>query len=176
MTRLSRLPAALAAPVLAALLATATSAATMVPIVGGAPMYPNRSIVENAAASADHQTLVAAVTAAGLVETLSGPGPFTVFAPTDDAFPAALTPVLDVLHQPENLKLLQAVLTYHVVPGRLSPDQLAGTHKTLEGATLSVMGSGSQFTVNGTAKVVCGNVPTANATVYLIDGVLLPKS
>jgi uncharacterized surface protein with fasciclin (FAS1) repeats len=72
--------------------------------------------------------------------------------------------------------LLTTVLTYHVVPGRLSPDQLAGTHTTLQGGTIEVAGSGDSFTVNGTAKIVCGNVQTKNATVYIIDGVLLPPS
>ena len=120
-------------------------------------------------------TLVAAVSKAGLVDSLNTAQGITVFAPVNDAFTALGTKTVDAaMADPKGL--LTQVLTYHVVPGRLSPDQLAGTHKTLEGATLSVMGSGSQFTVNGTAKVVCGNVPTANATVYLIDGVLLPKS
>ena len=120
-------------------------------------------------------TLVTAVGAAGLGETLNTTDDLTVFAPTNDAFAALDKATLDAaLADPKGL--LTTVLTYHVVPGRLSPDQLAGTHETLQGGTIEVTGSGEEFTVNGTAKVVCGNVQTKNATVYIIDGVLLPKS
>lgn len=119
-------------------------------------------------------TLVTAVTAAGLGDSLNSADGITVFAPLDDAFAAMDKATLDkALADPTGL--LTTVLTYHVVSGRLAPDQLAGTHETLQGDTLEVTGSGEDFTVNGTAKVVCGNVPTANATVYLIDGVLLPS-
>ena len=120
-------------------------------------------------------TLVTAVGSAGLGETLNTTDDLTVFAPTNDAFAALDKATLDAaLADPKGL--LTTVLTYHVVPGRLSPDQLAGTHETLQGGTIEVTGSGEEFTVNGTAKVVCGNVQTKNATVYIIDGVLLPKS
>lgn len=120
-------------------------------------------------------TLVAAVAKAGLVDSLNTAQGITVFAPTDDAFTALGSKTVNAaMADPKGL--LTKVLTYHVVPGRLTPDELAGDHKTLEGSTLTVTGSGDSFTVNGSAKVVCGNVPTANATVYLIDGVLLPKS
>jgi uncharacterized surface protein with fasciclin (FAS1) repeats len=120
-------------------------------------------------------TLVTAVGAAGLGETLNTTDDLTVFAPTNDAFAALDKATLDAaLADPEGL--LTTVLTYHVVPGRLSPDQLAGTHETLQGGTIEVAGSGEAFTVNGTAKVVCGNVQTKNATVYIIDGVLLPPA
>ena len=119
-------------------------------------------------------TLVSAVTAAGLGDSLNSADSITVFAPVNDAFAnmdqASLTKALD-----DPTGLLTTVLTYHVVSGRLAPEQLAGTHTTLQGGTLEVTGSGAEFTVNGTAKVVCGNVQTANATVYLIDGVLLPS-
>lgn len=119
-------------------------------------------------------TLVTAVKKAGLVDSLNSADGITVFAPTNDAFAALDTKTLDkALADPKGL--LTTVLTYHVVPGKLSPADLAGEHKTLQGGTLTVTGSGEDFTVNGTAKVVCGNVPTANATVYLIDGVLLPS-
>lgn len=119
-------------------------------------------------------TLVTAVKAAGLVDTLNSADGITVFAPTDSAFAALPKETLDAaLKDPKGL--LTTVLTYHVVAGRLSPDELAGTHTTLQGGTIEVTGSGQDFTVNGTAKVVCGNVQTANATVYIIDGVLLPK-
>jgi uncharacterized surface protein with fasciclin (FAS1) repeats len=98
-----------------------------------------------------------------------------VFAPTNDAFAAVPKPTLDkALGDPKGL--LTTVLTYHVVPGQLTPDQLAGSHKTLQGGTLEVTGSGEDFTVNGNSDVVCGNLKTANATVYLIDQVLLPTS
>jgi len=120
-------------------------------------------------------TLVRAVTEANLVDTLNGTQDITVFAPTNDAFAAVPADTLDAaMADPSGL--LTTVLTYHVVPGQLAPDQLAGEHETLEGDTLKIKGSGDSFTVNGSASVVCGNVPTANATVYIIDGVLLPPS
>ena len=120
-------------------------------------------------------TLVTAVTKADLVDTLNTAQGITVFAPTNDAFSALPTPTLDkALDDPKGL--LTTVLTYHVVQGQLAPDQLAGSHKTLQGGTLEVSGSGEDFKVNGNSSVVCGNVKTANATVYLIDQVLLPKS
>jgi uncharacterized surface protein with fasciclin (FAS1) repeats len=118
-------------------------------------------------------TLVTAVTAADLGDTLNGADDITVFAPIDDAFAAVPKKTLKtVMADPKGL--LTKVLTYHVVQGRLSPADLAGTHDTLEGSALEVTGSGESFMVNGTANVVCGNVQTANATVYLIDGVLTP--
>ena len=120
-------------------------------------------------------TLVTAVKKADLVNTLNSAQGITVFAPTNDAFAALPKPTLDkALGDPKGL--LTTVLTYHVVPGQLSPDQLAGSHKTLQGDTLQVTGSGQDFTVNGDSSVVCGNLKTANATVYLIDQVLLPTS
>jgi uncharacterized surface protein with fasciclin (FAS1) repeats len=120
-------------------------------------------------------TLVTAVKKAGLVDTLNSAQAITVFAPTNDAFAAVPKPTLNkALGDPKGL--LTTVLTYHVVPGQLSPDRLAGSHKTLQGGTLEVTGSGQDFTVNGNSRVVCGNIKTANATVYLIDQVLLPKS
>ena len=119
-------------------------------------------------------TLVTAVTKAGLGDSLNTAQGITVFAPINDAFGKLPKATLDkALGDPKGL--LSTVLTYHVVPGRLTPEQLPGMHKTLQGATLDVTGSGDSFTVNGSAKVVCGNVQTANATVYLIDGVLLPS-
>jgi uncharacterized surface protein with fasciclin (FAS1) repeats len=119
-------------------------------------------------------TLVTAVTEAGLGETLNTAKDITVFAPTNDAFAALDKATLDkAMADPKGL--LTTVLTNHVVEGRLSPEMLAGDHKTLAGTTITVEGSGEDFTV-GKAKVVCGNVQTANATVYIIDGVLLPTS
>jgi uncharacterized surface protein with fasciclin (FAS1) repeats len=120
-------------------------------------------------------TLVTAVKAAGLVDTLNSANGITVFAPANSAFAAMDQATLKkALADPKGL--LTTVLTYHVIAGRLSPDMLAGDHKTLQGGTVTVAGSGTDFTVNGSAKVVCGNVQTANATVYIIDGVLIPKA
>jgi uncharacterized surface protein with fasciclin (FAS1) repeats len=120
-------------------------------------------------------TLVTAVQKADLVDTLNSAQGITVFAPVNDAFGALPKATLDkALGDPKGL--LTTVLTYHVVQGQLAPDQLAGSHKTLQGGTLEVSGSGEDFKVNGNSSVVCGNVKTANATVYLIDQVLLPKS
>ena len=118
-------------------------------------------------------TLVKAVGEAKLVDTLNSADGITVFAPTDDAF--AAVPKKDLNALLANKDMLTKVLTYHVVPGQLTPDQLAGTHKTLEGEDLTVKGSGESFTVGkDQATVLCGNIPTANATVYVIDGVLMP--
>ena len=120
------------------------------------------------------KTLVAAVTQAGLVDTLNSADGITVFAPTDDAFakipPKTLKAVL------EDQKTLTAILTHHVIAGQLSPDQLAGEHETLAGDTVTVQGSGEEFTVGAeNAAVLCGNIPTANATVYVVDTVLMPS-
>jgi uncharacterized surface protein with fasciclin (FAS1) repeats len=119
------------------------------------------------------KTLVAAVGEAGLADTLNSADGITVFAPTDDAF--AAIPKKDLNAVLADKKTLTKVLTYHVVPGQLAPDQLAGTHETLEGADLTVQGSGADFTVGSDdATVLCGNIPTDNATVYVIDSVLMP--
>jgi uncharacterized surface protein with fasciclin (FAS1) repeats len=119
-------------------------------------------------------TLVTAVGKAGLGETLNSAKDITVFAPTNDAFAALDKATMDkAMGDPKGL--LTTVLTNHVVEGRLTPEMLAGDHKTLAGTTITVEGSGEDFTI-GKAKVVCGNVQTANATVYIVDGVLLPTS
>ena len=118
-------------------------------------------------------TLVTAVGEADLVDTLNTTEDITVFAPTNDAFEAMDQATLKkAMGDPKGL--LTQVLTYHVVPGQLAPEDLAGTHKTLQGAEVTVEGSGEEFTVDGNATVVCGNVQTANATVYIIDQVLAP--
>ncbi|GAA3644112.1 cell surface glycolipoprotein Mpt83 [Microbacterium awajiense] len=122
-------------------------------------------------------TLVSAVSGelnpdVDLVDTLNG-GEFTVFAPTDDAFAAVDPAVIDSLKT--DSETLTAILTYHVIPGQISPDDIAGTHTTVQGADLEVTGSGEMWMVNE-AGIVCGGVQTANATVYLIDGVLLPPA
>jgi uncharacterized surface protein with fasciclin (FAS1) repeats len=117
-------------------------------------------------------TLVTAVKQAGLVDTLNTAPALTVFAPTNDAF--AKIPAADLKAVLADKKTLTSILTYHVVEGKLTPAQLAGTHKTIQGDEVTVEGSGSDFKVNE-ASVVCGNVQTANATVYIIDSVLMPK-
>lgn len=117
-------------------------------------------------------TLVTAVKKAGLVDTLNSAEGITVFAPTNDAF--GKIPKKDLNAVLADKATLTKILTYHVVPGQLSPEELAGTHKTLEGDKLTVKGSGEDFTVGDGAKVICGNIPTANATVYVIDSVLMP--
>ncbi|GAA2700878.1 fasciclin domain-containing protein [Actinoplanes palleronii] len=119
-------------------------------------------------------TLVTAVKQAGLVDSLNSADGITVFAPTNDAF--GKIPAADLKKVLADKKTLTSILTYHVVPGKLTPADLAGTHKTLQGDDLTVTGSGENFMVGGTASVICGNVQTANANVYIIDSVLMPKS
>ncbi len=119
-------------------------------------------------------TLVGAVQKANLVDALNSAEGITVFAPANSAFEKIPADTLSgVVNDDATLK---KVLTYHVVPGRLSPGQLAGTHATLQGQELTVAGSGTDFTVDGNSSVVCGNVQTRNATVYIVDSVLMPKS
>ncbi|GAB3887474.1 fasciclin domain-containing protein [Terrabacter terrigena] len=118
-------------------------------------------------------TLVTAVKAAGLVDTLNSAPEVTVFAPVNDAF--AKIPASDLKKVLADKPTLTKILTNHVVAGKIAPDKLAGEHKTLAGTTIKVEGSGEMFTVGKEkAKVICGNVPTANATVYIIDSVLMP--
>jgi uncharacterized surface protein with fasciclin (FAS1) repeats len=119
-------------------------------------------------------TLVSAVKQAGLVDSLNSADGITVFAPTNDAFNKI--PAADLKKVLADKKTLTSILTYHVVSGKLTPADLAGSHKTLQGGELTVSGSGQDFKVDGSASVVCGNVQTANANVYIIDSVLMPKS
>ena len=142
-------------------------------MVGGAAMFPSKNIIENAVNSKDHTTLVAAVKAAGLVKTLEGKGPFTVFAPTNAAFDKLPASTIDELKT--NADMLKNILTFHVVQGQASPSKVNGTHKTLQGADVDVSGQGKGLKVND-AGLVCGGVHTANATVYTIDTVLTPPS
>ncbi|VTU39427.1 fasciclin domain-containing protein [Variovorax sp. PBL-E5] len=157
------------------------------PMVGGAPMYANKDIVDNAVNSKDHTTLVAAVKAAGLVDTLKSPGPFTVFAPTNEAFAALPAGTVDTLLKPENKATLTKVLTYHVVPGRLDGPALmsminAGGGramlKTASGGTLTATMSGGHVMVTdakgGTAMVTIANVYQSNGVIHVVDKVLLP--
>jgi uncharacterized surface protein with fasciclin (FAS1) repeats len=185
----SATPAASVAPSMApSMAAPSASAATMdgttfgaacsaVPATG-AGSFQGMATAPVATAASNNpvlKTLVTAVTAAKLGDTLNTAKDITVFAPTNDAFAAMDKATLDsAMADPSGL--LSTVLTYHVVQGRLTPEMLAGTHETLAGTDLTVEGSGETFTVNGKAMVVCGNVETANATVYIIDGVLLPPA
>lgn len=148
-----------------------TTSTTEAPVV-----MPKADIVGTALENGVFTQLAGLVVDAGLVDTLRGEGPFTVFAPTDDAFPAALTPVLDVLHQPENLKLLQAVLTYHVVPGRLAPADIKdGELVTVQGEKLTVTHNGDKLVINGN-EVAAGPVDATNGNVYVMGAVLVPPS
>src|SRR6478735_1675022 len=155
--------------------------------VGGAPMYPNKDIVDNAVNSRDHTTLVAAVKAAGLVDTLKSPGPFTVFAPTNSAFAMLPAGTVDTLLKPENKGTLTQVLTYHVVPGRwdamaLSDAIKAGggkaTLKTASGGTLTASMRGNDVVVmdakGGSATVTTTDVYQSNGVIHVVDHVLLP--
>ena len=158
-------------------------------MVGGAAMYPSKTIVANAAQSKDHTTLVAAVKAAGLVDTLNGTGPFTVFAPTNEAFAALPAGTVDTLLKPENKAKLTAILTYHVVPGDLLEKKLRGMIKagggtaklkTVQGDELTVAMSGHKLTVTDgkgdVADVTIANVKQSNGVIYVVDKVLLPAS
>ncbi|VVE76543.1 fasciclin [Pandoraea sputorum] len=156
-------------------------------MVGGAAMYPSKNIVENAVNSKDHTTLVAAVKAGGLVDTLSGPGPFTVFAPTNEAFAALPAGTVDTLLKPESKPTLVKVLTYHVVPGKLGAQELMGMVKsgggqamlkTVEGDSLTVKQSGNGLTVTddkgNVAKVTIGDVFQSNGVIHVVNKVLMP--
>lgn len=157
------------------------------PMVGGAAMYPTKTIVENAVNSKDHTTLVAAVKAAGLVDTLNGPGPFTVFAPTNAAFDALPAGTVDTLLKPENKGQLTAVLTYHVVPGRLSARDIVAQIKagggkatltTVQGEPLTASLEGKSVVLTdakgGRAKVTIADVFQSNGVIHVVDKVLLP--
>ncbi len=181
---LRKLPALVAA---FALSISAVSAMAQV-TVGGAPMYANKDIIDNAVNSKDHTTLVAAVKAAGLVDTLKGTGPFTVFAPTNSAFGALPAGTVDTLLKPENKGQLTKVLTYHVVPGKIDAAALmkqidAGGGKamlkTASGGTLTATASGKTVSVmdesGGTSKVTIADVNQSNGVIHVVDKVLLPK-
>ena len=150
-------------------------------MVGGAAMYPSKTIVENAANSKDHTTLVAAVKAAGLVDTLSGPGPFTVFAPTNAAFAKLPAGTVDTLVKPENKATLTTILTYHVVPGRVSAADLSDGQAltTVQGGTLTVHKKGKTVTLTdakgGVSKVTIPNVYQSNGVIHVVDTVLMPQ-
>jgi len=178
--------AALAALTLS--LSAASVLAQKDPMVGGAAMYPAKNIIENAVNSQDHTTLVAAVKAAGLVDTLSGPGPFTVFAPTNEAFAKLPAGTVDTLLKPENKDQLVKILTYHVVAGKVSSKQLIGMIKkgggkaelkTVSGGTLTAsvdMGHVVLTDEKGDkATVTIADVNQSNGVIHVIDAVLLPN-
>ena len=170
-----------------ALTLSATTAFAADPEVGGAKMYASKNIIENASKSADHTTLVAAVKAAGLVKTLEGKGPFTVFAPTNEAFAALPAGTVDTLLKPENKAKLTAILTYHVVAGDLTSKVLAaeikkghGTAelKTVNGEKLEAMMNGDKLQLKdakgGMATVNIADVKQSNGVIHVIDTVLMP--
>ena len=156
--------------------------------VGGAAMYPNKNIIENAVNSKDHTTLVAAVKAAGLVETLQGAGPFTVFAPTNDAFGKLPAGTVETLVKPENKATLTKILTYHVVSGKMDSEAIAAaikagngkaTFKTVEGGTLTAMMKGKKLMLmdekGGPSTVTIADVYQSNGVIHVIDTVAMPK-
>jgi uncharacterized surface protein with fasciclin (FAS1) repeats len=191
MLRLNRGKLALAAAMTLALCSAAPAAFAQMgdmpmtdPMVGGAAMYPSKTIVENAVNSNDHTTLVAAVKAAGLVDTLNGPGPFTVFAPTNEAFAKLPAGTVDTLLKPENKDTLVKILTYHVVSGRYTAADIiklaksGGVLTTVEGETLtpSVKGRSVYLTdaKGGVSKVTIANVYQSNGVIHVVDTVLMP--
>ena len=149
-------------------------------MVGGAAMFPSKNIVQNAVNSKDHTTLVAAVKAAGLVDTLSGTGPFTVFAPTNAAFGKLPAGTVDTLVKPENKATLTKILTYHVVPGKLAASDLKDGMKlkTAEGEQLTVKHDGGKVWIvdakGGTSMVTISNVNQSNGVIHVVDTVLMP--
>ena len=177
------------AAVLAVALTTFTASAQMKdPDVGGAPMFATKTIVANAMNSPIHKTLVTAVKTAGLVDTLNGPGPFTVFAPTDDAFAKLPSGTVDTLVKPESHDTLVKILTYHVVPGRITTKELKswihkghGTYsaKTVEGGTLTFTEDMGKIKITdekgGSAWITTADVVQSNGMIHVIDSVLMPN-
>ena len=168
-------------------MATTASASTANPMVGGAAMYATKTIVENAVNSKDHTTLVAAVKAAGLVDTLNSAGPFTVFAPTNAAFAKLPAGTVDTLLKPENKAMLTSVLTYHVVPGTLTAADIAAkinagggsaTLTTVQGEPLTARMDGDVLVLTdskgGMSRVTIANVMQSNGVIHVVDSVLLP--
>ena len=172
-----------------ALVMSAASVAAMADVmVGGAPMLASKDIIDNAVNSKDHTTLVAAVKAAGLVDTLKGPGPFTVFAPTNAAFSALPAGTVDNLLKPENKPMLTKVLTYHVVAGKWDAAALSkmikdgkgmASIKTVSGGTLVAKSNGGKVMLTdemgGMSTVTIADVYQSNGVIHVVDKVLLPK-
>jgi len=180
------LSAVAAAALAVSAVALPTVAKEMTVEVGGAPMYASKNIIQNAVNSKDHTTLVAAVKAAGLVDTLQGPGPFTVFAPTNDAFAKLPAGTVDTLLKPENKDALVGVLTYHVVPGRYTAKDIMNmvkkdggktTLKTVEGDELTFESKDGALWVwdakGDAAKITIKNVLQSNGVIHVIDTVLM---
>ena len=174
----------------AALAVTSLSASAQMkdPDVGGAPMYPNKTVVENASTAPNLTTLVAAVKAAGLVDTLSGKGPFTVFAPDNDAFNKLPAGTVDTLVKPENKDQLTKILTYHVVAGKMDSKAIAkaikkghgtATFTTVEKGTLTAKMDGTKLVLTdekgGTSTVTTADVYQSNGVAHVIDTVLMPN-
>lgn len=192
---MSKISALMRATAVAALLGSAglfaasqSISAEMTVEVGGAPMYPSKNIIENAVNSKDHTTLVAAVKAAGLVDTLQGAGPFTVFAPTNDAFAKLPAGTVETLLKPENKDQLTKILTCHVVGANAMSDAIkkmvmddGGEHKvkTVGGCEFTVKTEGDKIMIwdenGGTANVTIADVAQSNGVIHVIDAVLLPK-
>src|ERR1700738_4134257 len=151
-------------------------------MVGGAAMFPSKNIIQNAVNSKDHTTLVAAVKAAGLVETLEGKGPFTVFAPTNTAFGKLPAGTVDTLVKPESKATLTKILTYHVVPGRLEASSLTAGKKItpVEGEDLTVKKADGKVWIidakGGSSMVTISNVNQSNGVIHVVDTVLMPAS
>jgi uncharacterized surface protein with fasciclin (FAS1) repeats len=185
----SLLLATIALPlVFAAVSATAQMSAEKTVMVGGAAMYPSRDIIQNAVNSKDHTTLVAAVKAAVLVDTLESPGPFTVFAPTNEAFAKLPPGTVETLIKPENKALLTKILTYHVVPGRLTGADLVklvkdghgkAMLKTVEGDPLTISEQSGKLFVSGeksgVTEVSIANAMQSNGVIHVVNSVLLPN-
>jgi uncharacterized surface protein with fasciclin (FAS1) repeats len=150
-------------------------------MVGGAAMFPSKNIIQNAVNSKDHTTLVAAVKAAGLVETLEGKGPFTVFAPTNAAFGKLPAGTVDTLVKPENKATLTKILTYHVVAGKLEASDLTDGKKlkTVQGEDLTVKRSGDKIMIidakGGSSTITIENVNQSNGVIQVVDTVLMPS-
>ena len=172
---------------LAALLVSSAAYAQKNPMVGGKEMFPNKNIIENAVNSADHTTLVAAVKAAGLVDTLQGAGPFTVFAPTNAAFQKLPAGTVDTLLKPENRGMLTSILTYHVAPTlsskdlrqQIKMDKGTAMLKTVSGGTLWAMMKGNDIVLKDekgdVATITQANVFQSNGVIHVVDTVVLPK-
>jgi uncharacterized surface protein with fasciclin (FAS1) repeats len=172
---------ALSALALTAVAVAPVSAQEKTVMVGGAAMFPSRNIVQNAVNSKDHTTLVAAVKAAGLVDTLEGKGPFTVFAPTNAAFGKLPAGTVDTLVKPENKATLTKILTYHVVPGKLEASDLTDGKKlkTVEGEELTVKKADGKVMIidakGGSSTVTISNVNQSNGVIHVVDTVLMPS-
>jgi uncharacterized surface protein with fasciclin (FAS1) repeats len=173
--------AAFGALALTATIAAPVSAQEKTVMVGGAAMFPSKNIIQNAVNSKDHTTLVAAVKAAGLVETLEGKGPFTVFAPTNAAFGKLPAGTVDTLVKPENKATLTKILTYHVVAGKLEASALTDGKvlKTVQGEDLTVKRSGDKIMIidakGGSSTITIENVNQSNGVIQVVDTVLMPS-